>query len=148
MPNFGALIDQLHVDHPEADARGKAFERVCKWFLKNDPVYASQFKEVWLWDEWPGRWGRDKGIDLVFKHKNGEIWAVQAKCYSQDYYITKSDVDKFLSESNRIQIDKRLLIATTDMLGENAIDAIENQHPKEVIRFLFSEWWDDGQGQR
>jgi hypothetical protein len=31
--------------------------------------------------------------------------AVQAKCYSPNYEITKSDVDKFLSESNRKQIE-------------------------------------------
>jgi hypothetical protein len=60
------------------------------------------------------------GIDLVFKHKNGQTWAVQAKCYSPSYEITKPDVDKFLSESNRKEIDHRLLIATTDRLGANA----------------------------
>ena len=48
--------------------------------------------------------GRDCGVDLVFKHKNGQTWAVQAKCYSK-YEIT--NVDKFLSETNRKGIDHR-----------------------------------------
>ena len=93
-----------------------------------------------MFDNWPGRWGRDKGIDLVFKDKSGETWAVQAKCYSQKYEVTKSDVDKFLSESSREKIDRRLLIATTDRLGANAKDVIDKQHPKEVVCFLYSDF--------
>jgi hypothetical protein len=44
--------------------RGGQFERVCKWFLTNDPLYRHQVRRVWLWDEWPGRWGADAGIAL------------------------------------------------------------------------------------
>ena len=47
---------------------------------------------VWLWDEWPGRWGRDRGIDLIFEHRKGQTWAVQAKCYAPEYEVTKADV--------------------------------------------------------
>ena len=81
--------------------RGKQFEQFVKWFLKNEPEWITQVDQVWLWDEYPDRWGKDCGIDLIFKHKNGELWAVQAKCYSPEHDITKHDVDKFLSESNR-----------------------------------------------
>ena len=63
----------------------------------------TQVEKVWLWDDWPERWDIDKGIDLVFKHKNGQNWAIQSKCYSEDYYIKKEDIDSFLSESNRKQ---------------------------------------------
>jgi len=100
--------------------RGKQFERFTKWFLKNDPEWSTQVDQVWLWEEYPKRWGIDCGVDLVFQHKNGETWAVQTKCYSHKQDITKQDVDKFLSESNRTGIDKRLLIATTDRIGKNA----------------------------
>jgi predicted helicase len=88
-----------------------------------------------LWRDYPGRWGRDCGVDLVFRHKNGQTWAVQAKCYSPSYEITKLDVDKFLSESNRKVIDHRLLIATTDRLGANAKQVIEAQE-KPVVKYL------------
>ncbi len=94
---------------------------------------------MWLWDEWPQRWGADCGVDLVFQHKNGEHWAVQAKCYSPDYDITKHDVDKFLSESNRPLIQHRLLIATTDRIGNNAKQVCDAQD-KPVIRFLLSDF--------
>ena len=117
--------------------KGLQFEYFVKWFLVNDPEWSTQVDQVWLWDEYPDRWGRDCGVDLVFKHKNGEVWAVQAKCYSPNYSITKSDVDTFLSESNRPQIDKRLLIATTDKIGANARQVCKAQH-KSVTLFLYS----------
>ena len=119
---------------PDRGKRGKQFEHFVKWFLKNDPEWATQVDEVWLWNDYPGQWGRDCGIDLVFKDKNGGIWAVQAKCYSPDYEITKSDVDKFLSESNRKEINHRLLIATTDRIGANARQVLDGQE-KSVVRY-------------
>ncbi|MCU6433972.1 Helicase associated domain protein [Undibacterium sp. Jales W-56] len=119
--------------------RGKQFEHFVKWFLTADPEWSTQIDQIWLWDDWPGRWGADCGIDLVFRHKNGENWAVQAKCYSPDYHITKHDVDKFLSESNRKGIDHRLLVATTDLIGGNARQVCEAQE-KPVIRFLLSDF--------
>ena len=64
----------------------------------------------------------------------GGTWAVQAKCYSPDYEITKSDVDKFLSESNRKEINHRLLIATTDRIGPNARQVLDGQE-KSVVRY-------------
>lgn len=123
--------------HTEANRRGRQFERFAKWFLKTDPEWATQVHEVWLWNEYPDRWGPDCGIDLVFKHTNGKTWAVQAKCYAPDHDITKSDVDRFLSESNRKQIDHRLIIATTDRLGINARQVLDAQE-KPITRFLLS----------
>jgi predicted helicase len=102
--------------------------------LKNDPEWTTQVDEVWLWNDYPGQWGRDCGIDLVFKDKNQGTWAVQAKCYSPNYEITKSDVDKFLSESNRTEINHRLLIATTDRIGANARQVLDAQE-KSVVRY-------------
>ena len=124
---------------PDPLKRGKQFEHFVKWFLQNDLEWQTQVDQVWLWDEWPQRWGADCGVDLVFRHKNGEHWAVQAKCYSPDYDITKHDVDKFLSESNRPLIQHRLLIATTDCIGANAKQVCDAQD-KPVIRFLLSDF--------
>jgi superfamily II DNA or RNA helicase len=124
---------------PDPIKRGKQFEYFVRWFLKTDPEWATQVDQVWLWDEWPQRWGADCGVDLVFRHKNGEHWAVQAKCYAPDYDITKHDVDKFLSESNRPLIQHRLLIATTDRIGANARQVCDAQD-KPVIRFLLSDF--------
>jgi predicted helicase len=127
----------LHSLDPER--KGQQFEHFVKWFLKNDPEWSTQVDRVWLWDDYPDRWGKDCGIDLVFRHKNKEIWAVQAKCYAHEYSITKSDVDKFLSESNRSGIDKRLLITSTDQVGRNAKQVCHAQE-KAVTLFLYSDF--------
>lgn len=136
--SFAALYASLD---PRPDERGKQFERVVKWFLTHDPAWATQVEKVWLWTEWPERWGADCGIDLIFRHKNGEVWAVQAKCYSPDYTVTKHDVDRFLSESNRSLIHRRLLVATTDRIGANAMRVCEAQE-KPVVLFRLSDFND------
>jgi predicted helicase len=72
MATFSTFCKSINRDGND----GKVFERFVKWFLKNDPEWSTQVDQVWLWDEWPDRWGIDKGIDLIFRHRNGEIWAV------------------------------------------------------------------------
>jgi len=72
--SLDALLERLS---PEAHLRGKEFERAAKWFLDTDPAYASELREVWLWDDWPGRWGPDIGIDLVAETQEGKLWAIQ-----------------------------------------------------------------------
>jgi predicted helicase len=131
MASFAEFLKSLDAD---SGKRGKQFEHFVKWFLKNDPEWVTQVDQVWLWNDYPGQWGRDCGIDLVFKDKTGATWAVQAKCYSPDYEITKSDVDKFLSESNRKTINHRLLITTTDRIGANARQVLDGQE-KSVVRY-------------
>jgi len=138
MTDFYKFLGSFDAD---AGKRGKQFERFVRWFLKHDPQWATQIDEIWLWDDYPNRWGPDCGIDLVFRHKNSEVWAVQAKCYDPKYSITKQDIDKFLSESNRAGIDKRLLIATTDGIGANAKQVCDAQE-KQVVRFLLSHFED------
>jgi len=133
MSNFKKIIENLSADPSK---RGKAFEKYCKWFLKNDPYYSAQLKDVWLWDEWSGNWGRDKGIDLVAETISGKIWAIQVKAYDENYYITKADVDTFLSESSRKAISYRLLIATTNNIGPNAHDVIKAQEKQVGLCLL------------
>ena len=137
---FFELLDGLD---PDENKRGREFELICRWFLRNAPRYRAQLREVWLWDEWPGRWGDDTGIDLVAETVGGELWAVQAKCYDQDYSVTKADVDSFLSESSRTLADGRgfayrLLLATTDRVGATALKTMDAQ-AVEVGRLLRSQ---------
>ena len=136
MAEFTQFLDSFD---PDSTAKGEQFEHFVKRFLKKDPVWSTQVDKIWLWNDWPGRWGPDCGIDLVFQHSNGQIWAVQAKCYSPQYSITKEDVDTFLSESNRPGIYKRLLIASTDQLSPNAKRVCDHQE-KPVTPFLFSDF--------
>jgi superfamily II DNA or RNA helicase len=124
--------------NPDEHRRGRQFERICKWFLENDPEYKREIKRVWLWDDWPGRWGRDKGIDLIAETYNGKYWAVQSKAYALNHAVTKNDIDRFLSESSRKIISYRLLIATAAELGHNAKEVIQGQE-KPVGTLFFSD---------
>jgi predicted helicase len=118
--------------------RGKQFEHLCKWFLENEPGYRRQLKKVWLWDDWPDAWGADAGIDLVAEAVNDDLWAAQAKAYSEHYPITKRDVDTFLSESARPQFAFRLLIGTTNKMGRTAERTLRDQE-KPVGRLGLSD---------
>jgi len=123
--SFLHLISTLDED---SHTRGVQFETICKWLLENHPLYKSKLKQVWLWNDWPERWGKDCGIDLVAEDVDGRTWAIQAKCYDPQYNVTKKDVDSFLSESTNTKIHHRLLIATTDGLGANAVGVIQRQN--------------------
>jgi superfamily II DNA or RNA helicase len=130
---LGDLLGRLD---PDPYRRGKQFEHICKWFLINDPVYARELRHVWLWKEWPDRWSdAEAGIDLVAEDCAGNLWAIQAKCYGQDEWITKRELNKFLSESARAQFSDRLLIATTDRVDGIAQRTIRAQD-KPVHRLL------------
>ena len=135
-----ATFDEFYASlDPDVGVRGKQFEKFVKWFLKTDPTWASQIDEVWLWNDYPNRWGADCGIDLIFTHKNGKTWAVQSKCISPDNDIKKSEIDSFLSESSDSKIDGRLLIASTDGIGKNAQQVIYRQE-KQVVCFLLEQF--------
>ena len=73
-----ATFDEFYKSlDPKSDVKGRQFEKFVKWFLKTDPVWKSQVKEIWLWKDHPKRseWGPDCGIDLVFnitKRKLGQ----------------------------------------------------------------------------
>ncbi len=62
MPTFPELLNTLSEDN---STRGFQFEKLCKWLLENHPIYKSKIKNVWLWEDWPDRWGKDLGIDLI-----------------------------------------------------------------------------------
>jgi predicted helicase len=63
---------------------GADFEWLCRFFLLQAPIYKGVFKAVWLWNDWPGRWGVDKGIDLVAETYDCKLWAIQAKAVRAD----------------------------------------------------------------
>ncbi|MEU6189654.1 Helicase associated domain protein [Nocardia sp. NPDC047038] len=127
MGTFFDLFNRLDVNPA---MRGKEFEHLCKWFLTNDPTYKATLRRVWLWDDWPGRWAADAGIDLVAEDHEGKLWAIQAKAYAPDRPVTKNDVNKFLAESSRAVFSFRLLIATTDKLHHIARRTINDQEKR------------------
>ena len=143
--SFQKILDKYRkISFSERD-KGDRFERLMQAYLKTDPKYAYQFKEVWMWDEFPQRGdlgGNDTGIDLVALTHEGDYWAIQCKFYDEKTTIDKKSVDSFLSTSSRefvgenlqtVGFSQRLWISTTNKWGSNAVEAIKNQNPP-VIR--------------
>ncbi|MDO7678960.1 MAG: DEAD/DEAH box helicase family protein, partial [Pirellulales bacterium] len=133
MSSFDDFYSSLPVD---PSVRGDQFEKIfVPWFLKTDSQWKSQIDQLWLWNDYPFKWGRDCGIDLVYRDTSGKDWAIQAKCVHPDREITKAEIDSFWSESSDRRIHGRVLIASTDRIGRNAHQLI-NRSEKKTILFL------------
>jgi predicted helicase len=147
--SFQKILDKYRkIAFSERD-KGDRFERLMQAYLQTDPKYAFKFKNVWMWNEFPGKielGGGDTGIDLVALTHEGDYWAIQCKCFQEDGRIDKPAVDSFLSTSSRefkneqmqtTQFAQRLWISTTNKWGSNAEQAIRNQNPPVTRINLF-----------
>ena len=110
--------------------QGDTFERLMRLFFKEEPSWKAQFEEVWLWDDWPLRDGHDHGIDLVAKNVGEDSYtAIQAKCYAPSTRVNKSEIDSFVSASNREHFTRRIFVSTGHDLSPNAEKELENALP-------------------
>jgi len=120
------LDDMFNASTSTAD-QGTRFEHFVQSFLQTDPLWAAQFSRVWMWDQWPGKWGHDTGIDLVAERRDGGLTAIQCKFYAPAHRVSKGDLDKFLAASGRGGFTERLVVSTTTQWGANAEEAIREQ---------------------
>lgn len=141
MTTFTKIIDKFRREAWSERDKGFRFERLMQAYLKTTSLYTGRFEEVWLWSEFPCHdqfGGKDIGIDLVTKTFSDEYWAVQCKCYADDKYITKPDVDTFLSTSGKtFEVEgvehafaQRLWISTTNKWNSAAELTIKKQTPQ------------------
>ena len=126
------------------EEQGRWFEHLFMAVARELPDF--QVADIWTWREWPDRLrltgldGRDTGIDLVAKLTNGSLVAVQCKCYASDHYVSKPDVDSFISASDGDAFDLRWVVSTCRW-NRNAEKAIRNKRP-EVRRIDFLDYLD------
>lgn len=127
MANFDHFIESLKEDFGETE-KGKPFSVFCKWFLENDPEWSKTVDKVWLWDDYPNKWQTEYAVtDLVFRDKENQIWAVQAKCYDEDKSTTKSDMKSFLNDTSCKEVTRRLWMQTTDKIETKAEKSFQGQ---------------------
>lgn len=141
MASFQDILTQFRQESTTERDKGNRFERLMQLYLRTEPFYASLFKNVWLWEEFPFRkdlGGQDVGIDLVAQTTHGTYWAVQCKCYQESATINKAEVDSFLTTAGRsftnesgviTRFEHCLWISTTNKWGSNAEEAIRNHTP-------------------
>ena len=124
------LLDEYRARATSEREKGTLFEELTRQFLLHDARFAHQFKEVYLWGEWPERRTGDTGIDLVAipKQQDSGPVAIQCKFYAPGHKVSKADIDTFLSASGKEPFARRIVVDTsgTDW-GKNAQDAIEGQ---------------------
>ncbi|WP_406636926.1 DEAD/DEAH box helicase [Pseudarthrobacter quantipunctorum] len=109
--------------------KGSYFEQLIEQYLEHDGVQAPQYRNVWLWRDWPGRNGKpDTGIDLVAERADGGFTAIQCKFYAETHTMQKSDIDSFISASGKEPFTHRLIVSTTSKWTQNAEEMLDSQH--------------------
>lgn len=126
-PSPMKLLDRMYNSATSSADQGTQFERFTQSFLQTDPLWAEQFSKVWMWDQWPEKWGHDSGIDLVAERRDGGLTAIQCKFYAPTHRVSKGDLDKFLSASGRGGFTERLVVSTTTQWGATAEETIREQ---------------------
>ena len=130
------LLEKFRESARDKHDKGRKFERLIKSYLKADPKYKSMLEDVWLWDEWPDRWGADIGIDIVAREKRtNNYWAIQCKFFEPNQYIQKKDIDSFLSASGKkfstlegdCSFTSRFVFSTSNNWSSNAEKSITAQ---------------------
>lgn len=127
---FDVLLDSYRDLADSERMKGNYFEQLAANFLATDGVHALQYRNVWLWKDWPDRDGRkDNGIDLVAERQDGGFTAIQCKFYAEGHRIQKTDIDSFISASGKPPFTHRLIIDTTGReWSANADEMLEGQH--------------------
>ncbi|MCY4265450.1 MAG: DEAD/DEAH box helicase family protein [Gammaproteobacteria bacterium] len=112
--SFKAELERIRAEARDEQEKGRWFENLVKRLLLHPDAYGIEFDAVWRWSEWPEleiRTGRkvrkDLGIDLVGRLPSGGYVAIQCKCYMDDHRLTKTQINSFLSESQRTKPDSK-----------------------------------------
>ena len=116
--------EELHNRH-----LGDRFERLMCRYLELDPIFADQFSNVWMWNEWPqkGNVG-DIGIDIVAEERaTGEFCAIQCKFYLPEHTLSKDDIDSYLNALGDKRFTSGIIVSTTDKWGSNAEKSLANR---------------------
>lgn len=94
--------------------KGTKFERLTRFFLKNDPLWKSRFTDVWMWSSAPTNDGKDLGIDLVALDKeDNTYWAIQCKCFDDNATLDYKDVATFYGKTGNKGLYPHTMIVTT-----------------------------------
>lgn len=126
MTSIHDLLDEYERTAPDQRTKGLYFERLIREFLVTDPVYAAQYDEVWLWQDWPGREGKvDTGIDLIARGRySGELCAIQCKFTDRSKPLEKGNIDSFFALSAKKIFTSRIIATTAKSLSKHVADAV------------------------
>lgn len=140
--SFDQIVQSLEREKMVQRDRGTLFELLITAYLKNEPMYARLFDEIWMLNEVPGEYKipkKDTGVDLVARNREtGELVAVQCKYYSKDTTIQKSHIDSFLNEVGKNYYSEGIIVTSTDKWSNNADEALLSRD-KNISRIGLSQ---------
>ena len=103
----GDILARIRRESRDESEKGLWFEQLFMRLARQEPEF--EISEIHRWPDWPYRQrltgldGRDIGIDLVARRADGDLIAVQCKCYDEGHSIGKRDIDSFLGASQLAQ---------------------------------------------
>ncbi len=112
------FLEVLADAYPDEKVRGKEFEPFLRDALVASPSH--QFTDVWLWDDWPGRDGPDRGIDLVAEDFDGGLWGIQSKLLGPDESLNWGKLSTWVAATRDDPWVQRLLVSNVSRLSRNA----------------------------
>lgn len=96
-----SLLNEYRARATSEREKGTLFEELTRQFLLHDARFAHQFKEVYLWGEWPEHRTGDTGIDLVAipNQQDAGPVAIQCKFYAPGHKVSKADIEYELHQA-------------------------------------------------
>ena len=125
---FGDVYQRLSERYPDPRERGRQFEPLVAQVLRTDSQYRNRFRTVWRWNEWPGHDGGDYGIDIVAEGRDGELTAIQCKCYDPESTLYAKDLATFLANTQQ-RFSARMVVSTVSDWSKNLLQLINRQAP-------------------
>ena len=105
--------------------KGTQFERLTRFFLKNDPLWKARLSDVWMWSNAPTNDGADIGIDLVaLDREDGTYWAIQCKCLDDDATLDYKEVATFYGKTGNKGEYPHTMIVTTAARFSSHLDTV------------------------
>ena len=124
MADIYAALENIRENAASEKEKGTNYERLIRFYLKNDPLWMSRLSDVWMWDDAPANDGADIGIDLVARDReDGTLWAIQCKCYDDDSVLHYSEAATFYGKAGNRGIYGHTMLATSAARLSSHLDA-------------------------
>ena len=120
MASLQEFLEVLADAYPDEQIRGKKFEPFLRDALVASPSH--QFADVWLWDDWPGRDGPDRGIDLVAEDLDGGLWGIQSKLLGPDESLNWGKLSTWVAATRDEPWVQRLLVSNVSRCSRRSVE--------------------------
>ena len=118
-------LDHIRETATSERDKGTKYERLTRFFLKNDPLWKARLSEVWMWSGAPTNDGADIGIDLVAQDKeDGTYWAIQCKCFDDEATLDYQTVSTFFGKTGNQGKYPHTMIVTSAARFSNNLDTV------------------------